>query len=344
MFNILLDSCVWLSMAEDRKQKPLLQVLEKMVQQERVRLLVPRVVIDEFKRCRVRVASQSKQSLNAHVSRVREAVNRDSNARRKKATLAHLDDIKHRALFFDGDSETTLSRVEKILSSAGIIEASNSAKIKAMDRALQNLAPCHHENKNSIADAMILETYLECVGTGVRGDRFAFISSNHKDFSLPNGNKNLPHPDIANGFSRVRSLYFINLGDCLRRIDPSLVSTLVREQSWDTEPRNLRDLLKAEDLLFRQVWFNRHMNLRWEIEQGKHKIVTEEEWNENSLNSQEHTVDTVWESAQKAAAKTLQSFGKENFGPWDDFEWGMINGKLSAIRWVLGDEWDMLDT
>ena len=25
--------------------------------------------------------------------------------------------------------------------------------------------------------------------------------------------------------------------------------------------------------------------------------------------------------------------------PYDEFEWGMVNGKLSALRWVLGDDW-----
>jgi hypothetical protein len=86
------------------------------------------------------------------------------------------------------------------------------------------------------------------------------------------------------------------------------------------------------------------MNLRWAIEHGKHRVVTQEDWDRRKLNGQRYTIDRVWEGAQRAAAKTLQKYGKENFGPWTDFEWGMLNGKLSAIRWMLGDEWDMLDT
>ena len=345
MFNVLLDTCVWLDMAQDPKQTPLLLVVENMVRQNMLRIVVPRVVIDEFKRNRTRVAQASARSLKSHVTQVKEAVNRvDGNARRKKALLAHLDDLNHRAPIVGGVAETTLTRIEKLLSAAAVIEASDAAKLRAAERALQKRAPCHHDNKNSMADALVLETYFEVVGSGIRGDRFAFVSHNRSDFSLPNGNQKLPHPDIAAGFSRIKSLYFIGLAECLRRIDPSMVSELVLEQSWDMEPRGLHELLKAEDLLFHQVWFNRHMNLRWEVERGKHKIVTREEWERRKLNGQRYTIDTVWEGALRAAAKTVRKYGKDNFGPWDDFEWGMINGKLSAIRWMLGDDWDMLDT
>jgi hypothetical protein len=46
----------------------------------------------------------------------------------------------------------------------------------------------------------------------------------------------------------------------------------------------------------------------------------------------------------KAAAKVEKRVGLENLGPWDDFEWGMLNGKLSRTAMGLSAEWDMLDT
>ena len=54
--------------------------------------------------------------------------------------------------------------------------------------------------------------------------------------------------------------------------------------------------------------------------------------------------DQIWRDALKSAKKIEDKYGLENLGPWDDFEWGMINGKLSALRWLTGFEWDMLDT
>jgi hypothetical protein len=39
-----------------------------------------------------------------------------------------------------------------------------------------------------------------------------------------------------------------------------------------------------------------------------------------------------------------QEYGEANLGPLTDWEWGYLNGKLSAIRWAQGLEWDNLDT
>lgn len=51
-----------------------------------------------------------------------------------------------------------------------------------------------------------------------------------------------------------------------------------------------------------------------------------------------------YEGAKRAAVATRKKYGANNLGPWTAFEWGMVSGKLSALRWALGDEWDMLDT
>lgn len=93
------------------------------------------------------------------------------------------------------------------------------------------------------------------------------------------------------------------------------------------EVRTLEDVLEAENMFFDKIWFDRHLSLEYRIEQGMKDVNPE-----------------IWQGAMESARKVIEKYGEENLGPYSDFEWGMLNGKLSALRWVLGDEWDMLDT
>lgn len=95
----------------------------------------------------------------------------------------------------------------------------------------------------------------------------------------------------------------------------------------EEEVRTLKEVLEAENMFFDKIWFDRHLSLEYRIEQGIEDVNPE-----------------IWKGAMEAARKVIEKYGEENLGPYSDFEWGMLNGKLSALRWVLGCEWDMLDT
>lgn len=344
MFKMLIDTSVWLDLAKDQKQEPVLGVIEEMVKMGLITILVPRVVLDEFRNNRDRIAQQSAKSLSAHFRLVKEAVGRiGGNKRRLKVVLAHLDDVNQKIPIMGASVGTVLDRIEKLLNASQVVETSEPILLRAAQRGMKKHAPFHGD-RNCIADAIIIETYAECVSDkATKGQRFAFVTHNKNDFSVQSGNQKMPHPDISALFSRIKSLYFINLPEALRRVEPSLVTDLMLEQSWTQEPRGLTEILEAEDLLFHQVWYNRHWGLRIGVQEGRVKVVEKETYPRRP-GAPETVQRDVWKGALKAAARVERRYGKKNLGPWDDFEWGMINGKLSALRWVLGDEWDMLDT
>jgi len=349
MFNILIDTSVWLDLAQDQKQTPLLESLVAMVRDDLLRLIVPQIVLDEFQKNRQQVAQRAERSLSTHFNLVKDAIRKaEGDARRKSRILEYLSNMDHRIPLERGIATATLDRIETLLKKTTPLQTSDPVKLRAADRALSRRAPCQHENKNGMADAVLIEVYFECVKKGKAGERFAFVTHNKHDFSEPHSNHKTVHPQLAQGFSKVKSLYFITLGDCLRRIDPGLVQDVIWETTFEQEVRSLSNILEATDRLTTQVWYNRHKNLEWAIRHGKRKIVSREEWEANCQKKkgygQTHTIDNVWEGALRAGKRAEQKLGKGNFGPWDDFEWGMLNGKLSALRWVLGEEWDMLDT
>jgi hypothetical protein len=344
MFKLLVDTCVWLDIAKDPKQASVLDVLSEMIRLGMITLIVPRPILDEFQRNRERIAKESVKSLSTHFRLVRNAVGKIGGDKKKVETvLAHLEDVDHKIPIIGGTATDTLNYIERLLTSFPVVEITEAAKLRAAQRALEKKAPFHH-GRNSMADAIIIETYADCVRAKAEaGVRFAFVTHNKSDFSAENGNHKIPHPDLANLFTRIRSLYFISLPETLRRIEPSLVSDLLFEYSWTEEPRGHTEILEAIDLLFHQVWYNRHWNLRIGIEEGEIKVVDKETY-PRPLNAPETIQRDVLKMALKAAREVERRYGKKNLGPWGDFEWGMINGQLSALRWVLGDEWDMLDT
>lgn len=91
--------------------------------------------------------------------------------------------------------------------------------------------------------------------------------------------------------------------------------------------RTEKELLNAVDEFCDKIWYDRHQLLKTMVESGKKEVHPE-----------------IWEGALKAAQKMEKRYLKKELGPWDEFEWGMLNGKLSALRWMLGEDWDMLDT
>ena len=193
-------------------------------------------------------------------------------------------------------------------------------------------------------DAVLIETYGDFVNdkSSVRA-RFGFITHNTKDFSHPTGDNRFPHPDTASYFSKIKSLYFISLAEVLRRIEPELVSDIILEREWTQETRLLSEIVSALDELAYKVWYSRHQMRRQMIENGTIELV-DNETSPDKDHARRPIQRDIWEGALKAARRVEKKYGVKNLGPWDDFEWGMINGKLSALRWVLGDEWDNLDT
>lgn len=342
--RLLIDTCVWLDLTKDPRHLPLLDVLAAMSAADEVVLVVPQIVIDEFARNRDRVMAASRASLSSHFKRVREAIMQFAPEDGREATIRQLNEVDHRVATGGEAVNEAVELIEKLFGETQPVPVSDSIKLRAADRAIAKVAPFHRQ-MNGMGDAVIIETYIDALAARQGEDVFAFVTHNIHDFSRQGADTRLPHPDLEALFDGVSSRYSTNLSTLLNEFASELIEETRFEREYSQTPRQLSELLEAEQKLTTQVWYNRKWNIIANVEDGEERVVSKEEWDKAAPEErQKLVVDTIWEGMLAAMRSAEEEFGAEELGPWTDFEWGMINGKLSAIRWMLGDEWDMLDT
>lgn len=102
------------------------------------------------------------------------------------------------------------------------------------------------------------------------------------------------------------------------------INYMEMEDECDLGPRRIEELWDVEYELTDKLWYSR----RWEdLEQMKAGEIEPYE---------SETMASILKSAKKLEKK----YGKANLAPYSDFDLGMLYGKISAIRWVLGMGWD----
>lgn len=94
--------------------------------------------------------------------------------------------------------------------------------------------------------------------------------------------------------------------------------------------RNDNSIHEAYQEFWDKIWWNRNVARLQQI------APAQESWSESQ-------VDALYQG-NPALERIVTKYGRENLS-WTDFEWGLLCGRMSALRWVRGTEWeDSLDT
>jgi len=341
--RLLIDTSVWLDLTKDPRHLPLLDALFTMQEADEVALILPQIIIDEFARNRERVVASSRANLSSHFKRVKDTIIQFGPEERRDEILRHLSEMNHR-ITLGGEAESeSVNLIEKLFASSRPIAAGENIKARAADRAIAKIAP-FHRGINGIGDAIIIETYADALSQRENEDVLAFVTHNIHDFSQKGADTRLPHPGLQALFDGAYSRYSTNLGALLNECASDLIEEITFDREYSQESRPLSELIEAEDKLTTQIWYGRKWGIIGSVESGKQKRVSAEVLKASTPEQRQGLImSEIWDG-MIAAMKSAEERYPSELGPWTDFEWGMLSGKLSALRWVLGDEWDMLDT
>lgn len=331
MLHLLVDTSTWLDLAKRREGQKWIVAIRVLIHQGELELFVPSVVVDEFERNRERVEASMTASVAQRFKLIKQDLG-DYGGTDYEQALQVVEELAHEVPLIGAMTTRNFDEVLELLRGGRAVEATDEARRRVVERGLSKQAP-FHRSRNSVADALLIELYAaETRKADLTAEPHAFITTNSDDFSLPNGDKREPHPDLAELFVTDGSEYGLGVDGLttvmLAHFGEEL-EELFEETDFQEEPRRLAEISAAETEMFDRVWHHRALQREYRLRNERHDDEAEQEL-------------SIGGAARQRIEATYTEPGQ--LGPYTDFELGMLNGKLSALRWVLGAEWDFLDT
>jgi hypothetical protein len=214
-YKILLDTCVWLDLAEDFYGDEILKQLGSFVENGCVELLKLDIIDAEFHRNKEGKSKGLSSSIRTRVADIRKFTKHIDSPTVAKEVLEAMDILTSQIEPVEELISKRFSRIEQMLQKATRIKPSKNVLQNTIDRGLDKRAP--FGRKNSVADSIIIEAFGELAEDQKLGNaRFAFITSNTTDFSDKKNHK-LPHQDLS-GFFKSNIDYSINVAEYLSDI------------------------------------------------------------------------------------------------------------------------------
>lgn len=329
MLNLLVDTSTWLDLAARRDGQKWIVALRQLIRQGSLRILVPGLVIEEFTRNRPRAEQAMTTKVADRFRLLRTDIGATYDREDLEQALGALNSLAHHVPLVGAMTTRNFDDILQLLQNGVSLHPSEAEYGRVVERGLDKTAP-FHRSRNSVADALLIELYISATtDVDLAQHPHAFITSNSSDFSSATGDKRQPHKDLAAIFTdgSTYALGFDGLEGTLREHFGEDLAEILAESDFVENPRLLDEIQQWEQELFDRIWYQRTLNHIYRLEEADD--------GPGLLDLQK--------VARLAMERAEAQYG-ESLGPYSDFEWGMLNGKLSALRWVLGAEWDFLDT
>ena len=323
MLRLLIDTSVWLDIAQRRDGQKWIVPMRVFIHQNYMQLLVPELISDEFERNRPRAEDAMTTKVR---DRFRPLYN-DLDAYASDERRAEwLQEMTHYIPFVTAMTVRNFSEISDLLRAGKRLNPTNTERARVVQRGLDKKAPLHL-NKNSVADALLIELYRsEVARSRSKANQYGFVTSNYQDFSMPNGDRREPHPDLADIFAADNSSYLYGIDGLHAGLEDYFGDAFHDEVSevefLQDEPRTFAEILETYNEFWHKVWYVR--------------------------NAIRYPEDAELPDSLKAVE---EQYGRDELqkmiGPGHDeaWEYGCASGKLSALSWVLGSPWEeSLDT